>query len=281
MAQLFLILAAAAMVFPFVWMLLTSLKSIGEINRIPPTMWPELPLWSNYVKAWTTPESGFGRYMINSAILSIGGTAGQLFICILAGYAFALLDFPYKKLFFMGVLATMMIPFEITLIPNFITIRHLPLLGGNDILGQGGRGLYNSYLGMMLPGMANAFSIFLLRQAFLQIPRDFWEAAQLDGCSRRTFLWKVAVPLSSATVITAALFGLLARWNALLWPLLITSSESMRPVQVGLLYYQFEEGHNYHFLMAASAIAMLPAVLLYFGAQRWFEEGIASTGIKG
>lgn len=269
------------MVFPFIWMILTSLKSLPEIYMIPPIWVPDEFLFDNYVKAWNTPESTLGRYLINSAILATFGTAAQLVVCILAAFAFARLEFPFKNALFMVLLATMMIPFEVTLIPNFITMRRMPFFGGNDMFGTGGQGLYDSYLGMMLPGISNAFSIFLLRQTFLQMPKDYWEAAQLDGCPPRSFLWSIMVPLSYASIITVGLFGLLARWNALLWPLLITSSEKLRPVQVGLLYYSFEEGSNFHYLMAASAIAMAPAILLYFAAQRWFEEGIASTGIKG
>ena len=195
---LVLIVGALVMLFPFFWMVTTSLKDLTEINRIPPTLLPQSWHPENYATAWNKPESTFGRYFLNSAIIAIGGTALQMFCAILAAYAFARMDFPLKGPLFLLFLATLMIPFEVTLIPNFVTIRHLPLLGGNDITGDGGRGLYDSYGGILLPGLANAFSVFLLRQAFLQLPRDFWDAAQIDGASRWLFLWRVAVPLDPA-----------------------------------------------------------------------------------
>ncbi len=276
-----LIVGALVMLFPFFWMVTTSFKDLTEINRIPPTLLPQAWHPENYVTAWNKPESTFGRYFLNSAIIAIGGTALQMFCAILAAYAFARMDFPLKGPLFLLFLATLMIPFEVTLIPNFVTIRHLPLLGGNDITGDGGRGLYDSYGGILLPGLANAFSVFLLRQAFLQLPRDFWDAAQIDGAGRWLFLWRVAVPLTLPTILTATLFALLARWKAVLWPLIITSSEELRPVQVAMLYFRSEEGPNFHYLMAAATLVALPGVVLYLLAQRHFTEGLASAGVKG
>ena len=274
-------IGALIMIFPFFWMIMTSLKSLAEINLSPPTLFPMEWHPENYVNAWNKPESTFGRYFLNSAIVAIGGTALQMICAILAAYAFAQMDFPLKGPLFLLVLASLMIPFEVTLIPNFVTIRHLPLLGGNDITGAGGRGLYDSYGGMVLPGIANAFSVFLLRQSFRQMPRDFWDAAQIDGAGQWMFLWRVAVPLTLPTVLTATLFALLARWKAVLWPLIITATEEIRPVQVALLYFRGEEGPNYHHLMAAAAMVALPGLLLYVLAQRHFTEGFASSGIKG
>ncbi len=272
---------ALAMLFPFYWMVITSFKDLAEINLSPPTVVPRAWHPENYLTAWNKPESTFGRYFLNSAIIALVGTALQMLCAILAAYAFARMDFPLKGPLFLLVLATLMIPFEVTLIPNFVTIRHLPLLGGNDWSGSGGRGLYDSYGGIILPGLANAFSVFLLRQAFLQLPRDFWDAAQIDGASRWMFLWRVAVPLTLPTVLTATLFALLARWKAVLWPLIITSSEELRPVQVAMLYFRGEEGPNFHLLMAAATLVALPGIALYLVAQRHFTEGLASAGVKG
>lgn len=275
-----LVAGALVMFFPFFWMVLTSFKTLQEINISPPTILPAEWHPENYVEAWNKPESTFGRYFVNSAIVAVGGTALQMFCSITAAYAFARMEFPLKRTLFLVLLATLMIPFEVTLIPNFVTVRNLPLVGGNNVFGAGGQGLYDSYLGMMLPGIAHAFSIFLLRQAFLQIPRDYWDAAQLDGAGHWRFLWRIVVPLSLPTVLTAGLFALLARWNALLWPLIVTSSESMRPVQVALLYFRGEEGPNFHYLLAAATLIALPGIILYFLAQKRFTEGL-SAGIKG
>lgn len=276
-----LIVGALVMLFPFYWMVSTSFKDLAEINLTPPTILPETWHPGNYLTAWNKPESTFGRYFLNSALIAIGGTALQMFCAILAAYAFARMEFPLRGPLFLLLLATLMIPFEITLIPNFVTIRHLPLLGGNDITGAGGRGLYDSYGGIILPGIANAFSVFLLRQAFLQLPRDFWDAAQIDGASRWRFLWQIAVPLTLPTILTATLFALLARWKAVLWPLIITSSEELRPVQVAMLYFRGEEGPNFHYLMAAATLVALPGIVLYLLAQRHFTQGLSSAGVKG
>jgi multiple sugar transport system permease protein len=278
---LLLTLGGLVMVFPFVWMVLTSFKDAAEVNLAPPTVVPQAWHPENYRNAWLRPESTFGRYFFNSTVLAVVGTTAQIVVCVLAAYAFATMQFRGKGVLFLALLATTMIPAEVTIIPNFVTIRHVPLMGGNDLFGQGGRGLYDSYAGVILPGIANAFSIFLLRQQFMTSPRDYWEAAQLDGCSRWMYLWRVLLPLSSATLFTVVLFGLLARWNALLWPLLVTSSEALRPVQVGLLYFRGEEGANFHTLMAAATFTALPGIVLYFFGQRQIVEGLGSTGVKG
>lgn len=275
-----LIAGALVMVFPFFWMVATSFKDLNEINVSPPTILPTEYHPGNYVEAWNRPESTLGRYFVNSAIVAVGGTALQMLVSIMAAYAFARMVFPLRNVLFIVVLATLMIPFEVTIIPNFVTIRHLPLLGGNSILGVGGQGLYDSYAGIMVPGIAQAFSIFLLRQAFMQVPRDYWDAARIDGASHWRFLWRIVVPLSMPTVLTAGLFALLGRWNALLWPLLITSSESIRPVQVGLLLFRGDIGPNFHLLLAAATLIALPGIILYFFTQRRFIEGL-SSGTKG
>jgi multiple sugar transport system permease protein len=202
-------------------------------------------------------------------------------IATLAGFAFARLRFPGRDALFLLVLATTMVPDEVRLIPNFVTIRSFPLVGGNTITGSGGTGFYDTYLGIVLPGIAGAFAIFLLRQAFSQVPHELWEAAQLDGASSLRFLTGVMVPLTRPALLTVAIFGFVARWNALLWPLLITRSESLRPVQVAMTFYQTEYAIDHGQLMAASVIVTLPIVLLYVLVQRQFIEGVAGTGLKG
>jgi len=281
LAYVVLIAGAVVMLFPFFWMLVTSFKSLAEINLSPPTILPHEWHPENYVKAWTTAPSTFTRYFANSAVISLAGTALQVLTSVLAAYAFAMLEFPGKRVLFILFLATLMIPFEVTLIPNFVTIRHFPLVGGNDLFGNGGKGLYDSYPAMFLPGAASGFSVFLLRQAFLAIPRDYWEAAQLDGCSPRYYLWRILMPLTAPAITTVGLFALLGRFNALLWPLIVTGSEKLRPVQVGIYYFRNGESSYLNLVMAASAFVMLPGLILYAFAQRRFVEGLASTGIKG
>jgi multiple sugar transport system permease protein len=276
-----LIVGATIVLFPLIWMFLGSFKSVQEANRFPPTFIPIEWHAENYVAAWTQPPSTLGRYFLNSAIVSILGTGLQLVIGVLAAYAFARLRFPGRNALFLIVLATTMVPGEITLIPNFVTIRRFPLAGGNDIWGAGGSGLYDTYPAMILPFLAGAFNIFLLRQAFLRIPNEYWEAAQLDGASGLGFLWRIMLPLTLPALFTVGLFGFLGRWNALLWPLIVTRSESMRPIQVAMIYYQNEFLTNYGLVMAASFMSTLPIMLLFIFAQRHFVAGISSAGIKG
>lgn len=273
---------ALSSLFPFIWMVLTSFKSQAEINLMPPTIIPnDWHIIENYTAAWMKPESTFGRYFINTIIIAGFGTLVQLAICIPIAFAITHFRFPGRNLVFLLVLSTMMIPYDVTIIPNFITLRHFPLLGGNDLLGQGGQGLYDTYSGQVLPFLADAFTIFLLRQSFLSVSKDYWQAAQVDGMSHFGYLWRVLVPISWPAIVTAGLLGFIGKWNGVLWPLLVTSSEHLRPLQVGLLYFISEEGHYYHLLMAAATFTILPIVLLYFATQKWFNDGIAGTGLKG
>ncbi|WP_460320548.1 carbohydrate ABC transporter permease [Paenibacillus sp. YSY-4.3] len=277
-----IVLAIAALaLFPFVWMILTSFKSAEEINMMPPVIFPKELMFSNYETAWMKPESTFGRYFWNTIIVAVLGTALQLIICIPIAYSISHFSFKGRGLIFILVVATMMIPYDITLVPNFVTLRHIPFAGGNDWMGSGGKGFYDSYMGIMVPFLADAFSIFLLRQAFLSVPKDYWEASQVDGMSSFRYLYSVLLPLSSSSLITAGLLGFIGKWNAVSWPLIITSTEAIRPLQVGLLYFVSENGSNYHQLMAAATFTVLPIVLLYFAAQKWFHSGIAASGIKG
>ncbi|MBP3950194.1 carbohydrate ABC transporter permease [Bacillus suaedae] len=276
-----LVILALICLFPFFWMIITSFKTQQEINLMPPTIIPnDWQIIENYFAAWTKPESTFGRYFINTIIIAGFGTIVQLAICIPIAFAISHFRFKGRNILFLLILSTMMIPYDVTLIPNFITIRSFPLAGGNDIFGNGGQGFYDSYSGMVLPFLADAFSIFLIRQAFLTISRDYWDAAQIDGMGHFGYLCRVLVPLAWPSVVTAALLGFIGKWNGVLWPLLITSSEHLRPLQVGLLNFVSEEGHYYHLLMAAATFTVLPIIILYFITQRWFNDGIGS-GLKG
>ncbi|MFP4112947.1 MAG: carbohydrate ABC transporter permease [Spirochaetota bacterium] len=272
---------ALVAVFPFFWMILTSFKSRAEINLMPPSFFPEEWRLENYIRAWEKPESTFGRYFWNTLVVAGLGTAVQLTICVMLAFSVSHFRYPGRDLVFVLVLATMMIPYDVTLIPNFITVRRFPLAGGNNVFGRGGQGFYDSYMGMMLPFFADGFTVFLLRQAFLGVPKDFWSAAQVDGMSNPGYLWRVLVPIAAPSVITAGLLSFIVKWNGVLWPLLITSSEHLRPLQVGLLYFISEEGHYYHHLMAAATFTVLPIVGIYFAMSRSFNDAIASSGIKG
>jgi multiple sugar transport system permease protein len=265
--------------FPFYWMVDTSLKTLAEAVAFPPSLFPRDPQLVNYVTAWNAAP--FARYFANTTFIAVATTLLSTAFSSMAGFAFARMRFPGTTVLFTALIATLMVPFEVQMIPDFVLIRHLPLLGGNDIWGEGGRGLYDTYWAQILPWAASPFGVFLLRQFFLSLPNDFYEAAQLDGASRTTFFLWVALPLARPALVTAALFGFLGSWNALLWPLIVTSSPSVRPIQVGLATFSTEQGTQYHLVMAAATLSVLPVILLYLLAQRQFTEGVASSGIKG
>lgn len=253
------------MAWPFLWMLGTAFKDLAEAMRPAVWPWPRQWHWENvYATFSATP---FGRYFLNSFFVAGTVTLGVAFTSLTAGYVFARLRFRGRDALFTLVLATMMVPFELTLIPNYVLISRL--------------GWYNTYAALIVPWCANAFSIFLMRQAFLGLPDDFFDAAKMDGCGHLRFLARIAVPLAKPALATVALFAFLGSYNALLWPLIVTAEESMRVVQVGLTYFQGDEGVQMHLLMCATAIVILPTVALYFAAQRYFVDAALGAGIKG
>lgn len=250
--------------FPFLWMISTSLKTPGEVGEFPPRLLPATPQWSNYPDAWQS--AAFPRYFANSVVMATVVTLGVVVTALLAGYAFGHMEFPGRKIVFMLYLATMMIPFEVVLIPNYLFITRL--------------GWYNSLAALVAPWLSNVFSVFLVTQFFRGLPRDFYEAAQLDGCGHGRYLSRIAAPLARPALATAGLFAFLGSWNSLLWPLLVTNSDAMRPIEVGLQSFLVQEGPRPHLLMAASTMAMAPIIGLFFLAQKTFVEGVAA-GVKG
>ncbi|MGQ9524551.1 MAG: carbohydrate ABC transporter permease [Armatimonadota bacterium] len=254
----------AVMVFPFYWMLVTSLKGQSEAQMLPPTLWPSNPQWANFVEVFKAVP--MARYLLNSFGIATVVTAATIATSTMAAHAFAMIRFPGRDLVFGVFLATMMIPFEVILIPDFILIHRL--------------GWYNTYAALIVPWCSSVFAIFLLRQSFLSIPSELHEASMLDGCSHLRYMWNVAVPLSLPSIITVGIVSFLGSWNSLLWPLVVTDTPELRPVQVGLAYFTTEAGTKYHLAAAAATVSILPIVILYLAAQRHFVEGIARTGLK-
>ena len=258
-----LTIGAIIAIAPFVWMILTSFKSYGEVaTRV---VFPAKLRFSNYVAAWKAAP--FARYFANSFFVSLCTVAGVLTTSILSAYAFSWLDFRGKDLVFTMFLSTMMIPGQILLIPNFLTVTRL--------------GWVDTYWAQIVPWTASVFNIFLLRQFFATIPKDLYDAALLDGCGHFRYLTQVILPLCKPALITVGLNTFLGSWNALQWPLIVTKSEAMRPIQVGLSYFVTESGTDTQQLMAAATMTILPIVIIYFFAQRQFMEGISTTGLKG
>lgn len=265
-----LVVGAVGAIIPFFWMISTSLMTLGEtINR----QWlPKTPQWSNYQEAWI--EAHFARYFLNSVIITVTTVAGLTATSLLAGYAFARIRFWGREAIFTILLSTMMIPESVTMIPNFLIIRGdvIPLPGGTWL---------NSLPGLTVPFMANVFSIFLLRQFFAQIPWELWDAARIDGAGHLRFLLQIVLPISRAAVLTVVLFGFINAWNAFLWPLLVTTRDTWRPLMVGLWTFVSEAGPETQLLMAGAVITVIPVLILYFLTQRQFIEGIATSGLKG
>ncbi len=261
---LLLFTGCAIMLLPFFWMVMTSLKEESEVLRMPPQWIPKDWQWINYVKAWNVAP--FGRYFFNSFVIAIMTTIGEVITAILAAYAFAKMRFFGKNVIFAVLLGTLMIPGEMLLIPNYVTITRL--------------GWYNRYEALIIPWLASVFAIFLLRQFFRSIPDELQDAARIDGCSRIRFLWQIVVPLSKPAIMTVALLKFLGSWNAFLWVLIMTSSESMRTVPVGLSLFSSEVGTAYEQLMAASVLAIIPVLILFLFTQKQFIQGVARTGIK-
>jgi multiple sugar transport system permease protein len=264
---LYAILVAGALfcAFPFVWMILTALKTRDEAQAVPITWLPSNPQWSNFADAWNAAP--FGRYFINTFFIAGCVVLGVAITSLLAAYAFARINFPGRTLVFALLLATLMIPFEATLVPNFIIIKNLHW--------------YNTYAALIVPWIANVFSVFLLRQFILGIPEELFEAATLDGCGHVGMLRHVVLPLAKGPLAAISVFSFLGSWNSLLWPLIITGSERLRPIQLGLTVFVNADAQDPHLLMAASAFTITPLLVVYFLAQRHFLEGIASSGLKG
>ena len=263
--HLVLMIGALFALFPFVWMVLTSLKTYIEASAAQgflPTHW----MFSNYVQAWDQVGL-FPRYFENTLLIAVAVTGGVLITSSLAGYAFARMHFPAREVLFIILLSTMMVPFEVTLIPNFILMRQLHWI--------------DHYEALIIPWTASAFSIFLLRQFFRAIPSELHDAAVLDGCTHFRFLWSIVLPLSQPALITSALFTFLGSWNSLMWPLLVTNNPVMRPLQVGVASFITDAGTEVQYLLAAVTISVIPVILIYFILQRWFIEGIARVGIRG
>jgi multiple sugar transport system permease protein len=265
--------------FPFVWMVLTSFKDLHETLLSPPTILPQVWHPENYALAWRAAD--FPRYFLNSVVISGSTLVGTLATAVLAAYAFARVRFPGRDGLFLVFLGTMMVPSEVTLVPNFVVLRNLPCpIPVENICNPRG-GWLDTFTAVSVPWWVSVFSIFLLRQFFLGIPNDLWEASQLDGGGHWTYLWQVVLPLSVPALMTVVLQVSVLSWNGFLWPLIVTSRPDVRPVQVGLSVFALENGTYYHLLMAASAFTLAPVLLLFVLVQRQFIDSIARSGLRG
>lgn len=270
---LYIIVIGLAITFslPFFWTISSSLKSIGEIYAFPPTMWPEEIRWQNYVDVFELAP--FARFIWNTIIVTGFAMFGQIISAAAVAFGFTRFRFPGRETLFFVVLSTMMLPWQVTIVPTFLLFRYL--------------GWINTFLPLIVPSFfgGGAFFIFLLRQFFMTIPRDLDEAATLDGASSFRIFWNIILPLSKAAIATVAIFAFIQHWNEFIGPLIFLNSPDKFTLSIGLRYFQstpFEgDEPREAILMAASVIVSLPPLILFFLAQKHFVRGIVTTGLKG
>lgn len=256
---------AAIFVFPVYITVVNSLLQPDQITSRPPKFFPFDPEWSTYRKAFV--DGHMGRYMLNSTIMTVIIVAFEVGTAVLAGYAFAALEFPGKRIIFVVFLATLMLPFEVTITTNLMTISDA--------------GLYNTYAGLTLPFLATGFGAFLMRQTFLGLPRDLHDAAELDGLGHLKFLWKVAVPLARPTIAALTVFSFLGSWNQYLWPLLVTRDDNLRTVQIGVKQLRATQIDQFNVTYAGLVIAMIPLVIVLIVFQKQLIRGLTAGAVKG
>ncbi len=260
-----LIIGAILVVMPFIWMILTSLKTLGESTQIPPKIFPTKPQWENYKEAARTLP--YNKFYFNTIVYTLVTTLGQLVFCSMAGYAFARINFPGRNIIFVIILSVLMVPGQIFLIPQFMIIKKL--------------GLLNSIPALILPGLFSAFGTFLMRQFFMTLPKELEEAAILDGCNQFQIFWKVMLPLVKPGLVALAISTCLYCWNSLMWPLIVNTSIDKMTLSAGLSSLQGQHSTNYPVMMAGTVLAIWPMIVAFIMFQKQFIEGIASTGTKG
>lgn len=259
-----LIIGVIFTIVPFLWMILTSFKTLGESTQVPPVIIPKGFNLKNYREALSILP--FGSFYFNTIVSTIVKTVGQLVFCSMAAYAFARIEFPFKNVIFLIVLSVLMVPSQIFLLPQYMIMQKL--------------GLLDSITALILPGLFSAFGTFLLRQFFMTLPKELEEAAILDGCNHFQIYYKIMLPLAKSGLVALAIFTLLYCWNDLMWPLIVNSSVEKMPLSAGLASLQGQHSTNYPVLMAGSIMAIWPMIVAFVIFQKSFIEGIAFTGSK-
>lgn len=260
-----MVVASLLMLLPFFWMLSTSLKRPGDVFVYPPQWIPNPIDWSNYQRIFRVLP--FSRFYLNSFIVAVSVTLLQLVTCSFAGYAFARLEFPGRDYLFLGYLATLMIPGQVVIIPNFILLKTL--------------GWIDTYQALILPNAFSAFGTFLLRQFFLSLPTDLEDSAKIDGCSYLGIYWYVILPLSKPALTSLTIFTFMGQWNNFIWPLIVINSVEMNTLTVGLRTLQGQYNTAWTLLMAGSVLALLPILVLFFLGQKNFIQGVTLSGMGG
>ncbi|QAV70695.1 carbohydrate ABC transporter permease [Salinibacterium sp. UTAS2018] len=278
LVNVLLSLGAITMLVPFLWMVLTSLKSPAELAQFPPTVLPQEWMWSNY--AATLDAAPFGLYFRNSLVIATTHTLITIALGAMAGYALARIYFRGREAIFLAFIAMLMIPTYTKIVPQFLLVKFMPLFGGNDILGQGGSGWLDTWWALIIPGGLSASAIFLFRQFYLSLPKDLEEAARIDGLGEFRIFAQIYTPLIKPAIATVGLLTFQESWNNFLWPLLVTTSSDLRVIQVGLAVFQQLDNTQWQYLMAGTTMATVPMVVLFIFAQKYFIQGFTNAGIK-
>ncbi|GAA4217512.1 carbohydrate ABC transporter permease [Actinocatenispora rupis] len=261
-----LVVLACVVLGPLYWLASSALKQNADIYTYPPTWIPTHLRWSNFVDAWHAAP--FGRFFLNSLIVTSIGTVGEMLCATLCAYAFAFLRFPFKKVLFGVLLGAMMVPGHVTLLPNYLTISDL--------------GWINTYPGLIVPGLGSVFATFLLRQHMLTLPGEIMDAAKVDGAGHLRTMFRVVLPLSRPMLVTAGVITMVGKWNDFIWPLIVTNSTTMRTVPIGLLFLKTQEGYNnWGAIMAATVLVVVPVLVVFFFAQRQIVAGLTQGATKG
>lgn len=260
-----LILIAVIMVVPFLWMLSTSLKTQYDAVKIPPVWIPDPPQWENYVKLFT--EQPMSQFMLNTIKILFFVVLGQLFFSSLAAYSFARISFKGRNVVFFFYIATLMVPGQVTMIPTYLMFAKA--------------GLTDNHLALILPAFFSAFGVFLLRQFFMSLPRELEEAAEIDGCNPFMTYWRIMLPLVVPAMLTLGVFTLMNTWNDYMGPLIYLSSPEKYTMTLGIAYFKGVYTTQWNLVMAGSIVSVVPILIAYLCAQKYFIEGIAFSGVKG
>jgi multiple sugar transport system permease protein len=270
--HLVLIPATIILIFPFAWLIITSIETPAEALHFPPILTPHHLDFSNYPQAFQAAP--FARFFINSTVVAVVTVVSNLVLCSLAGYAFARYRFFGRGVLFVVIMATLMVPFQVTMIPQYLITKWL----GVHLLAPVG---INHIGALILPNAATAFGVFFLRQFFRTLPIEYEEAARVDGASRLKVLWRIVLPLSGPALATLAALTFLDSWNNFLWPLIAINTTNQMTVPLGLAYFQSAHTTAWTLLMAGNVMSLIPIMIIFFMAQRYFIRSVAATGLAG
>lgn len=260
-----LVVGGLIMILPFVWMLLSSLKTMPEIMAIPPQWLPAEPQWGNFVTAMT--KAPFARYFLNSIIVTVCAVSLQTFMSIMMAYAMSRFQFPGRNVIFALLLGLMMVPYEMLLITNYVTMTQLHWL--------------DTFAALIIPGTASVYYTYILRNNFMRIPDSYYYSAKLDGAGSFKYLWRVMVPMNKSAIMTIVLLNAIGEWNSFMWPMIVTNSDTLRTLQVGLYTFNNDTSTRYDLLMAAATIIILPLMVLFIIARKRIVSAFSHGGIKG